>query len=79
MGAEDIRTLLRAYAALTLAHHAAERYAGSAPPHPYLLTVANNHSLAIRELERLLEGALSGIIGPPVLRGPEEECATMLM
>jgi hypothetical protein len=79
VGIGEIRILLRAYAALTLAQRAAERCAGCVAPHPYLSAVVNSQRLALGELEGLLEAAVSGVTGPPPVREPEAECAAMLM
>jgi hypothetical protein len=79
VGVEEIRILVRAYAALTLARHAAERHAGCGPPHPCLSAVINSQRLALGELESLLEAAVSGVTDPSPMREPEAECAAMLM
>ena len=60
---DEVRALLRAYAALALARRAAELYNGAAPADPYLAAVVNNQELAARELDAVLERALSGAGG----------------
>ena len=58
---EEVRALLRAYTALALARRAAELYKDAAPAHPYLASIINNQELAARELDAVLERALSEI------------------
>ena len=76
---EEVRALLRAYAALALARRAAELYTDDAPAHPFLAAIVNNQELAERELEAVLEKALSGGEGAAALPEAGEECAPLIM
>ena len=80
MISDEVRALLRAYTALALARRAAELYNGAAPAHPYLAAVVNNQELAARELDAVLERALSEAVGGDAAP-PEagEEYAALVM
>ena len=75
----ELRTLLRAYAALALAQRGAKLYAGAAPPHPYLAAVINSQKIALLELEGILEKALAeNNSGAPPLDADGEGAAFLM-
>jgi hypothetical protein len=76
---EDVRVLLRAYVALSLARRAAELYTEAAAAHPLLAAIVNNQELAARELDAVLENALSGSEGCAAPPEAGEECASLIM
>ena len=76
---EEVRALLRAYAALALARRAAELYTEAAAAHPLLAAIVNNQELAARELDAVLENVLSGGEGGAALPEAGEECAFLIM
>ena len=76
---EEVRVLLRAYAALALARRAAELYADGAPAHPFLAAIVNNQELAARELDVVLAKALSRGEGGAALPEVGEACASLIM
>ena len=79
MGAEEVRGLLRAYAALALAHRAAELYAATSPPNPYLSAIINNQELTSRELDVILERLLSEVESVAAPHEVEEVSSAFLM
>ena len=79
MGPEEIKALLRAYAALALAQHAAERCADASAHDPRLASVVKCQALAARELDCLLERALSDRADLAAACYVEEECPALLM
>jgi hypothetical protein len=76
---DEVRALLRAYTALALARRAAELYNGAAPTHPYLAAIVNNQELAARELDAVLERALSVAGGGAAPLEAGEEYAALVM
>lgn len=76
---EEVRALLRAYTALALARRAAELYTDAAAAHPFLAVIVNNQELAARELDAVLENALSGGEGGAAVPEAGEECASLIM
>ena len=76
---EEVRALLRAYTALALARRAAELYEDAAPAHPYLVSVINHQELAARELEAVLERALSEVGPGAAPLEAEEACPSLVM
>ena len=76
---EEVRALLRAYTALALARRAAELYQDAAPAHPYLVSVINHQELAARELDGVLERALSEVGAGAAPLEAEEACTSLVM
>ena len=74
-----VKALLRASVALALAQRATSLYAGDAPPHPYLAAVINSQELAARELDTVLERALTDAACAAPPSDAEEEISALLM
>jgi len=79
LGPEEIKALLRAYAALALAQHAAEQYADYSTPDARLASLVKCQALAARELDGLLERAFSGLPEAFAPADAEGDCPSLLM
>lgn len=76
---EAVKALLRVSVALTLAQRAAALYVAAAPPHPYLAAITNSQELAARELDAVLERALTQVACATSPPNAEEEVSALLM
>ena len=76
---EEIRTLLRAYVALTLAREAAGGRGGGVARGGGVEAAANYQGVALRELEGLLGKLMPGGAGAAALDFEELECTEIVM